>query len=139
MERLLFAILFIAIAMGCTSKYNRGTYDLYLIPEGYEGTIRVIYNVKNAPLLEREGKYDVIPVKGNGKYETSTPMYDYGEVIDRYYYVDEKGNRTELDPMCVSVLGTGGTDNAQGETHHTLIEVTHSKCGKDFGLWGSRK
>lgn len=134
---LIIAVMLLFAATACASKYNRGTYDLYLIPKGYEGTIRVIYNVKDAPLLQREEEYDVIPVDRSGKYETSTPMYDYGEVIDRYYYVDAQGKRTEIDPQCVNVRGTGGTDNGTVQTHYTEIEVTRSKCGNDFRLWGS--
>lgn len=96
MKRTLLSVLILILTIGCSSKYNRGTYDLYLIPEGYEGDITVIYNVKDAPKLEKEGEFDIIPVPTNGRYETSNPMYDYGEVIDQYYYVDQKGNRTRL-------------------------------------------
>lgn len=138
MKQMLFIVLMLAIATGCSSKYNRGTYDLYLIPEGYEGKIKVIYNIKGAPPLKREGKYDIIPVEPSGKYETSTPMYDYGTVIDQYYYVDDEGNRTKIDPLCVNIRGTGGSSNSAGvETHHTEIEVTQSTCGEDFMLKGS--
>lgn len=132
----LIVMLFVA---GCKSPYNRGTYDLYLIPEGYEGEIRVIYNVAGAPALQREGKYDIIPVSRSGTYETSTPMFDYGEVIDQYYYVDGSGNRTEIDPSCVHVAGTGGSDVDGVQTHFTTIEVTRTSCGKDFRLHGSRE
>lgn len=133
---LLLALLF---AAGCMSKYNRGTYDLYLIPDRYEGIVKVIYNVKDAPPLAREGKYDVIPVDRSGVYRTSNPMYDYGKVIDQYYYVDDKGNRTKIDPSCVHVRGTGGEQSAGIDIHFTEIEVTHSACGNDFRLWGSKK
>jgi len=139
MKQMLHIILCLALMVGCASPYQRGTYDLYLIPQGYEGIIRVTYNVKEAPLLEREGKYDVIPVDSNGKYETSNPMYDYGEVIDQYFYVDEKGNRTAIDPTCVNIRGTGGTSVGEVETHHTEIEVTNSLCGEDFMLHGSNR
>ncbi|RCX21471.1 hypothetical protein DFP94_102224 [Fontibacillus phaseoli] len=138
MKHLIFAIIVTVILTGCTSKYNRGTYDLYLIPEGYEGTIRVTYNIKGAPHLEREGKFDIIQVSLDGKYETSNPMYDYGAVIDQYYYVDKEGNRTAIDPLCVHARGTGGSSSSDGvETHHTEIEVTQTACGEDFMLNGS--
>ncbi|WP_410769419.1 DUF6843 domain-containing protein [Fontibacillus sp. BL9] len=138
MKHLIIIIFMIVLLAGCTSKYNRGTYDLYLIPEGYEGIIRVTYNIKDAPRLEREGKYDIIPVSANGKYETSNPMYDYGSVIDQYYYVDKEGKRTAIDSSCVHTRGTGGSSSSDGvETHHTEIEVTQSACGEDFRLNGS--
>jgi hypothetical protein len=124
------------VTAGCASKYNRGTYDQYLIPDRYEGIVKVIYNVKDAPPLQREGKYDVIPVGEDGTYRTSNPMYDYGTVIDQYYYVNDKGERTAIDPACVHVRGTGGTQNGQENTHYTEIEVTHSACGIDFRLHG---
>lgn len=139
MNKLLLSGLIIILTAGCFSKYNRGTYDLYLIPENYEGIIRVTYNVKGAPPLQREGEYDVIPVGENGQYQTSTPMYDYGTVIDQYYYVDDKGNRKAVDPLCVNVRGTGGSQIGNEETHYTEIEVTRSACGDDFRLHGTRK
>lgn len=137
MKHLLVLVLILAIGAGCSSKYNRGTYDLYLIPENYEGVIRIIYNVDSASPLEREGKYDIIPVNKDGIYNTSTPMYDYGAVIDQYYYVDSKGSRTKIDSLCVNIRGTGGSTINGIETHHTEIEVTHSECGEDFMLEGS--
>lgn len=138
MKQLLLTFSIMILMIGCTSKYNRGTYDLYLIPENYEGIIRVTYNIKDAPPLLREGEYDVIPVDGNGKYQTSNPMYDYGSVIDQYYYVDDQGNRTEIDPLCVNIRGTGGSQTGSEETHHTEIEVTRTACGEDFRLYGSK-
>lgn len=138
MKHLIIISLIIGFMTGCTSKYNRGTYDLYLIPEGYEGIIRVTYNIQDALPLEREGKYDIIPVRTDGQYETSNPMYDYGTVIDQYYYVDQDGRRTEINPLCIHSRGTGGSTSSDGmETHHTEIEVTQSACGEDFMLNGS--
>lgn len=138
MTRILRIVLIALILLaGCSSAYNRGTYDLYLIPENYEGIIRVTYNVKDAPPLEREGEYDVIPVDSSGTARTSNPMYDSGEVIDHYFYVDVRGNRTRIDPSCVNVRGTGGTQSANEETHFTEIEVTHTSCGNNFRLHGS--
>lgn len=129
-----FAVI---LSTGCVSKPNRGTYDLYLIPDNYEGTIRVIYNVEGAPPLERDGKYDIIPVGKDGKYSTSNPMFDYGAVIDQYYYVDEAGNRKGIDRFCIHVRGTGGSSGNGTETYHTEIEITRSECGDDFMLHGS--
>ncbi|MEC0092105.1 DUF6843 domain-containing protein [Paenibacillus macquariensis] len=139
MKQMLLLIMMIVV-VGCSSKYNRGTYDLYLIPEDYEGVIQVIYNLKDSPQLQREGKYDVIPVDKSGLYRTSTPMYDYGTVIDQYYYMNDKGDRTKIDPLCVNVMGTGGSQSGQGEeTHYTKIEVTRSVCGENFRSNGSRR
>jgi hypothetical protein len=70
-------------------------------------------------------------------YRTSTPIYDYGTVIEQYYYVNDKGNRTKIDPLCVNTRGTGGTQSGNEETRHTEIEVTHSACGDDFAVNGS--
>lgn len=139
MKNLLVLGLILAIGAGCSSKYNRGTYDLYLIPENYEGVIRIIYNVSSAPPLDKEGEYDIIPVNKDGIYNTSTPMYDYGTVIDQYYYVNSNGIRTKIDRLCVNTRGTGGSIINGIETHHTEIEVTHSECGEDFMQEGSKK
>ncbi|MFF2887184.1 DUF6843 domain-containing protein [Paenibacillus sp. NPDC057967] len=129
-------IAFVILLAGCGSN-NRGTYDLFLIPEHYEGIIRVTYNVPNAPLLSKEGKYDVIPVGDKGRYDTSTPMFDAGTVINRYYYVNREGKRMDIDPSCINVRGTGGTDIDGVRTHFTEIEVTSTACSDRFKFKGS--
>lgn len=134
---LIMILLLLLLCTGCFSNYNKGTYDLYLIPDQYEGVIRVLYNTESAPPLEREGKYDIIPVGEDGTYHTSNPQWDDGEVIDQYYYVDLEGNRKEIDRYCVSNRGWRKWSVNGIETIFTEIEVTHSQCGEEFFLRGS--
>jgi hypothetical protein len=70
------------------------TDDIYLIPEGYEGDVLVFYNINGAPKVKKENDYEGNEINEKGYYVTSTPDMDYGKVMDKYYYVDEKGNRT---------------------------------------------
>ncbi|QHW29373.1 hypothetical protein GZH47_00035 [Paenibacillus rhizovicinus] len=95
-----FGIIAIA-GLGFTKSSS--TNDIYLIPEGFEGDIQVNYNVQGAPALEKEGKYDVIPIGIDGTYNTSNPDMEYGLVTDQYFYVSHEGKRTPIDTLCVNV------------------------------------
>ncbi|GMK44530.1 hypothetical protein PghCCS26_16580 [Paenibacillus glycanilyticus] len=112
------------------------TNDIYLIPEGYEGDIRVNYNVQGAPILLKEGKYDVIPVGIDGIFNTSKPEMEYGLVTDLYFYVNAAGERTPIDKLCVCVKGNGSSEIGSTVTRHTDLAITRTKCGEDFMAWG---
>ncbi|SFF04977.1 hypothetical protein SAMN04487969_11294 [Paenibacillus algorifonticola] len=114
------------------------TNDIYLIPEGFEGDIRVNYNVQGAPALEKDGKYDVIPIRVDGTYDTSKPDMEYGLVTDQYFYVshDHDGRRTPIDERCVHVRGNGSSEIGSSITRHNDLTITLTKCSEDFRAWG---
>lgn len=112
------------------------TNDIYLIPEGYEGDIRVNYNVQGAPVLEKEGKFDLIPIRDDGTYDTSKPEMEYGLVTDRYYYVNSHGRRTPIDERCVHVGGNGSSEMGSTVIHHTYLKITRTRCSDEFQAWG---
>ncbi|GIO05775.1 hypothetical protein J31TS6_18030 [Brevibacillus reuszeri] len=120
---------------GCTQQGP--TNDIYLIPEGYEGTVYAYYNVKNAPPLTKEGDFDLHIINDKGYFATSTPEMDYGLVTDKYYYVDQNGQRTQIPSECLRINGTGGYSTNIGtpdeiNISYTSLQVTTSKCGPDF-------
>ncbi|MDT8863076.1 hypothetical protein N0O92_23265 [Alkalihalobacillus sp. MEB130] len=142
-------VLSVLIGLGITSAAfymyvslsNTETNDIYLIPEGYEGEVYAFYNVRGAPKVEKEGKYSVHPINEEGYFVTSTHDLDYGTVTDRYYYVDDHGNRTPIDHTCVNLFGTGGLSD-HGEDNVTSIsytgfELTKDHCGEEFMLRGT--
>ncbi|MED3728524.1 DUF6843 domain-containing protein [Priestia filamentosa] len=120
--------------VGCD---NEETNDIYLIPEGYEGYIYAFYNVKGAPKVEKEGEYEVHDINKKGYFVTSTPDMDYGTVTDRYYYVDEDGNRTKINKECVRVGGISGFEDDTDPTNKieiisTYAEVIKEGCSQSF-------
>ncbi|UQX53129.1 hypothetical protein M5V91_19910 [Cytobacillus pseudoceanisediminis] len=67
------------------------THDLYLIPKGYAGQVRIVHEIENAPVPVTEGKYDVLRVNDRGYAITSLPQ-SKGYIDDLYYYVDKRGS-----------------------------------------------
>lgn len=113
------------------------TNDIYLIPEGYEGYVIAFYNVKGAPEIKKEGDYEVHDINNQGYSVTSTPDMDYGTITDKYYYVDEKGKRTEINKECVRLLANGSLEIEPDtpnkiEMSYTGMEITKSQCSQDF-------
>jgi hypothetical protein len=132
------AAMFWVIGLVIFSPFqSSSTNDKYLIPEGFEGDIQVNYNVQGAPALEKEGKYDIIPIREDGTYDTSKPEMEYGMVTDQYFYVDSEGRRTPIDVRCIYVGGNGSSEVGSTIIHHTYLKVTRTKCSDDYRAWGS--
>lgn len=116
---------------------NDQTHDLYLIPEGYEGDVYVFYNVKGAPKVKQEDGYDVHSINNKGYFVTSTPDLDYGTVTDKYFYIDQEGNRTPIDKKCVRIFGTSGyssSENEELDLKYTGLRVKKGPCDESFQL-----
>jgi|SRR5699024_215171 len=124
-----------ALTLFFISKSNE-TDDIYLIPEGFEGDVYAFYNVKGAPMVETEDGYEVHVINEEGYFLTSKSDMDYGTVTDKYYYVDEKGNRTPINNKCVSLFGTGGFSTSVGDEeidiHYTGFKLTKDNCSEEF-------
>lgn len=135
---ILFAVLFpvVGFALLFGSGQTSSTNDIYLIPEGYEGPIQINYNIRGAPPLVKEGKFDVIPVQADGTYSTSKPDMEYGTVTDQYYYVSADGTRTPIDSKCVHVAGNGSYGTGDEIVRHNQLKITRTRCGDDFAAWG---
>ncbi|WP_059170272.1 hypothetical protein [Bacillus sp. FJAT-27445] len=135
-------VLSIVIATSITSltlffiDKNNETDDIYLIPQGFEGDVYAIYNVKGAPRVETEDGYEVHVINEAGYFLTSKPNMDYGTVTDKYFYVDEQGNRTPISNKCVSLFGTGGFSTTVGhekiDLHYTGFKLTKDSCSQEF-------
>lgn len=125
------------------------TNKTYVIPEGYEGTIVVLYNIPGEEELEKENDRDVVSlhikeqvytyVGDVVKYAGARTSSDRteGEVNDTYYYSDEEGERTAIDEECIhrGVVGDVGTYDENAE--YEILQVTHTYCGLDFRRYGS--
>ncbi|WP_339324711.1 hypothetical protein [Paenibacillus sp. FSL W8-0194] len=135
----IFTAIGVSIMLGITVASltkTTTTDDLFLIPEGFEGNIQVNYNVAGAPRLEKEGKYDVIPIRADGTYDTSNPDMDYGTVTDQYYYVGQDGKRTPIPENCIHVKGNGASEIGSNITRHQYLKVTRTTCSENFRVWG---
>jgi hypothetical protein len=145
--KVLILIILSIFVTGCSNIIEDETTDnIFLISEGFEGSITVFYDVPGEPKLVMERKYTIIPVEAlafdvfgypimdtYGASFTSTSDMKYGTVNDRYFYVDEKGKRTPIKEECVSLGGNGGFTGASGEEiGFSNLQVTKSNCGESF-------
>lgn len=128
-----------------------------IIPEGFEGSITVIYNVKDSPKLKRKDTYDIVPIQVKdietqftelelyeesdlvpyGIYHTSSKIpagYDY-----ELFYEDNEGKRTPIDEYCTHFDGLGGTSVGDIEVDYVSIHLTKTNCGAQFFLNGEDK
>ncbi|WP_226642907.1 DUF6843 domain-containing protein [Mesobacillus subterraneus] len=143
-----FMIILTAVSLTACSFLDteEGTNNIFLIPEGYEGTLMVYYGIPNAPPLRKEEKYSVIPIKLEvleelkgtdisqyGVYFTSTIEIETGIVNNKYYYVDSKGKRTPIEEYCTHGLGLGSfTGESEKEIGYQSVQITATDCGESF-------
>ena len=144
---LLIGILLVG---GCSFNETEYTNDIYLIPEGYEGSIIVFFGIPGEPVLEQQGDFSVIPVKEEflesmalseypyyGISFTSTPLIDGGIHNDKFFYVDSNGGRTTIQEDCIHQGGIGSFNNKDDEPiEFNYLQVTKSECGQDFWFDG---
>ncbi|WP_027408870.1 DUF6843 domain-containing protein [Anoxybacteroides tepidamans] len=105
------------------------THYYYLIPKGYVGKFIVVYNIKHAQKPEKIGDYDVVKINEKGYALISTPQ-KYGDIEDKYFYIDEKGNKEEIDQKCIDV---GATESISGEGYEYTGDEFYIKpeCGNE--------
>lgn len=140
--RIVLSGLFAGVMVGVALFFlfpKEETNNIFLIPEGLVGDVLVFYNVKDAPVVQRENGYNVHVINESGYFATSTPDMNYGEVTDRYYYVDKTGNRTPISDACVSLFGTSGYEITEDdETTVSLVytgfNLTQNECSEAFKL-----
>ncbi|MFC7373482.1 DUF6843 domain-containing protein [Fictibacillus iocasae] len=107
------------------------THQTYMIPEGYEGKVLIVHEMKGVPDPKIMDGYTVVEINALGYGTTPGPMSE-GFIEDKYYYVAQDGKKTRIDETCINIDGSEGT---QGDGYHydsTVFYVTKSFCGKSF-------
>ncbi len=88
-------ICFVLVASGCNQASGK---NQYLIPDGYVGWIHIIYDQSTYPEIKKEDGIYTFPIGEDGILKVSNKDYAYGTSVDKFFYVDDKGNRIrELD------------------------------------------
>jgi hypothetical protein len=64
---------------------HRRPPSIFLIPAGYVGWVHIEYQVSTAPLLPREGRYQLVRLDRNGTAQTSSPLPE-GWAHDQFFY-----------------------------------------------------
>ncbi|PLT31837.1 DUF6843 domain-containing protein [Peribacillus deserti] len=97
------ALFGFSLIVHLTEQTSRETF---LIPEGYKGGFRIIYNIKDAPAPKKDGEYHVYQINERGYVLSPLPVSE-GTIENRYYYVDNSGHKERIKDVCISGGGTG--------------------------------
>lgn len=135
MNALFTVLLFSLASMGSKvipdSLFEEYTNESYLIPKGYEGEVRVVYDVKDAPTPEKSGDFDVYRINEEG-YTLSPLPESEGNINNQYYYIDSEGNKEKIDDTCINSGGREGIDKDDYAYSSSYFFVTHTQCGEAF-------
>jgi len=131
-----FGIILTLFLSGCTSFGKETTDTIYVIPEGYEGDLIVLYNVPGAETLQEEDGFSVVIFSADGTAITATKDMKYGTVNDLYYTVNKEGKRMKLDSSCIRLASTGSRTEDSWEYPLVNLEVTHKSCSQEFSANG---
>lgn len=115
-----------------SSLFEEHTNELFLIPKGYEGEVRVVYNIEDAPPPEKSEGFDVYRINDKG-YTLSPLPVNEGIIHNQYYYIDSEGNKQKIDEACIHSGGTDGVGNDEYEYSSSYFFVTQTQCGESFG------
>ena len=93
-DKYLVILLSLFFFASCSKSENTVT----LIPEGYTGTIKILFSQKNGIEKKYEGEERVYQISENGILKTKfEPQFGYH--FSEYYYVSKSGKRTEIQTI----------------------------------------
>ena len=85
-------LLSLVLFINCSKTENTVT----LIPEGYTGTIRILFDQKNGNDKKYEGEKRIYEIPEKGILKTKfSPQFGYH--FPEYYYVSKNGKRTKIE------------------------------------------
>ncbi len=96
--RIFMSLATFALAIGLVTWFILSSRDTtprslrFLIPEGYNGWVRVEFEVSGAPALLSEAGQTVLKIPATGMLRTSSPE-QYGWANDCYYFYSNAGSR----------------------------------------------
>jgi len=86
----LFTLITIFLIFLGYINWNMQKGTIYIIPEGYNGKLSIVYNKKEKPPLEEKDGYQVVKFPLNGLVETSSHPR-IGKQHDKYFYYTKNG------------------------------------------------
>lgn len=96
MKKLLMISTVLLILISCGPK--KVTPEIFLIPSGYRGQIKVIFNEPCGEKEVYDGKKRVYIIPENGVLITQFKQ-EMGIIDQEFYYIDAKGGRTPIPEM----------------------------------------
>jgi hypothetical protein len=118
------------------------TRDVYVIPEGYEGPLFVVSDVKGAPTTKRENGKDVFTFNKEGYYVTATTdkALGFGSTSDdSFYYENAAGLRKPISKAMVTYLDSGGIEQktADGKVYKMNARGVYVSTNRSVALTNS--
>jgi hypothetical protein len=103
-------LIFSALISGCFTKER--VPSVFLIPEGFKGWIQIIYNQKDyKPIPKKDGKL-LYKIDKSGILKTSTKDMEYGWASDEFYFVNQAGNKRNIErSQMIHGESNGNKDN----------------------------
>ena len=89
---------FVILICVCSCAQQKAEDTVRLIPEGYIGSVLVIFNQENGEPKEYEEGKRIYRIPENGVLKTQFEP-NYGMQNHQFFYVDKKRSRTEI-PFC---------------------------------------
>jgi hypothetical protein len=88
-----FISLFLLLLIGC---FNTKTPETYLIPDGYQGKITIVFEQDKGRDEEYEGNRRLYRIDTNGILITKF-KYESGGLNQQYYYIKSNGSRQRIN------------------------------------------
>lgn len=123
-KNIAYYLLLLLIITGCAQEAED---TIRLIPEGYQGTVLIIFNQEDGTQKEYEGNKRVYRIPENGVLNTQFKP-NYGMQKYEFFYVNDKGERTEI-PFVMTQDKKGFDEKDNGKTY-AYLEQTLGKIEK---------
>ncbi len=121
LSSIIISIAVIGLNVSC---YRSRKPDVFLMPDGYVGWVKIEYGSSTGSVLPVVNKAYELPIPASGHLQTSNEM-ESGFAADHYFYVDKAGNRKELQ-LADQIDSSVGMIRA---THYfTIPEMTGQKA-----------
>ncbi|MEX2460398.1 MAG: hypothetical protein WD469_03730 [Paenibacillaceae bacterium] len=92
-------ILVISVTYLHFFRENKRTPNIYLIPMGYVGWVKIEFGQRSFPTIEKRNGHYVFEFPLSGKLKISNEDPEYGWAEDEYFYIDSQGKKVkELQP-----------------------------------------
>ncbi|MGE7763274.1 DUF6843 domain-containing protein [Peribacillus sp. NPDC097895] len=128
---ILFSLALFGSMLVSGPLFEKHTNETYLIPNGYEGEVRVVYSVKDAPRPEKSEDFDVYRINEKG-YTLSPHPEKEGIINNQYFYIDSEGHKEKIDDTCINLGGTDGVQTDDYEYSSSYFTVTNTHCSETF-------
>ena len=118
------SFLFLALNLSCGLRGLNAAEAVYLIPKGYTGPVVIFFDQPDGVTPEVENGFTVYKIPGDGFLKVKTKaIYKINEQI--FYYVDETGERTEIEYL----YPRGWEETGSGKTRKSFNNINPDDTG----------